>query len=161
MFLELKFVDVGGQILVSRHSGLRLPRSAVGTFRLMDLEVNARLMLGSDHTQQSANGFGGLALPADDLAHVLWIEEKGEEYSHLVDSSLGLHVFGMINQSFYEIFNKFLVFFHIFHGINFIRKELLRTASSTLGILRKIIFGLQFHNFGILGSKNFSAYFYK
>ncbi len=57
---------------------------AMRAFRLVDLEIDAGLMLGAHDSKQGADGLGRLALASDDLSHVLGIESERDQYSHLV-----------------------------------------------------------------------------
>ncbi len=51
---------------------------AAGVFGFVDFEVDPGVVFGTDDFEEGADGTGGLALAADDIAHVLLIDEEGD-----------------------------------------------------------------------------------
>src|SRR3989338_7027605 len=77
----------------------------------MNLQVHAGFSFRADHAQQCADGLGGLALAADDLAHIFRMQVQGNQDPHLINRAFGLHVFRMVNQSLNYILYEFLILF--------------------------------------------------
>jgi len=84
-------------------------RGAGAPFRLFDLEVHAGVVLYADDPQKRTDGFRGGALTADDLTHILGIHVKREQYAHLVDLAVNLHIIRMIHERFHQILEKLLI----------------------------------------------------
>ena len=83
--------------------------------RLGDLEIDSRVILHADDAKEGSDGLGGIALAADDLAHVGWIDIEGEENAHLVHRSIDLYVVRILDQRFYQEVEEFRVsFYHVY-----------------------------------------------
>ena len=85
---------------------------AEAAFRLVDLEVDARVVLHADDAQKGANRFGGVAGAADDLTHVFCIQIEHEQHTHLIYRAADRYVFRVIYQTFDNEFQKLLIFFY-------------------------------------------------
>src|SRR3989338_9891586 len=90
-----------------------LPHASGWTGRLVNLEVNAGIVLHPHHTEENSYSLGGIAAPTDDLAHVVGVNVERHQNTHFIHRSLDFHVFGMGNQRFYHIFKELYVVYHI------------------------------------------------
>jgi hypothetical protein len=72
--LSLRHVVVGH--VAVRVMALAAMMAAMGTFRFVDLQVNASFVLSANNSEQSADSLGSLTHTADDLAHISRVDEK-------------------------------------------------------------------------------------
>ena len=92
--------ETGSASWRKRWSGVRRShalRRAKPADRLVDLQVDAAVVLHADDAQESADGLGGIALAADDLAHVDGADFEGDEDSHLVHRASGLDLVRIVH----------------------------------------------------------------
>src|ERR1700744_4480696 len=79
------------------------------TFWLINLQVHARLMLCANHAQQCADSLGGLALAANNLTHIFWIQVQGDEHTHFIYRAIRFDLFRMVNEGFNYVLYKLLI----------------------------------------------------
>lgn len=82
---------------------------ATSLFGLINLKVNACILLGAYGLQENAQCTGRLTLPADHIPHVILIDVQGDEHATFVHGTFGTNVFRMVNDGFHRVFNKLLV----------------------------------------------------
>lgn len=58
---------------------------AIAALRIIDLEVDAGIILGADDLEQSADRLRGLSLAADDIAHVSRVDLQGQKDAPFID----------------------------------------------------------------------------
>jgi hypothetical protein len=79
---------------------------------LVDLEVNASIVLGANDLEERADGAGSLALATNDISHVGWINIKRDEHAAFVDRAHCFHSVRIVDDSFDDHLHKHLISFH-------------------------------------------------
>src|SRR3989339_578997 len=74
--------------LFARHSA---------AFRFFNLEIDARVVLGTNHSKQGSDGTGSSALSANDLTHILRIDLESQKNSHFINLPVSLNLVWLIN----------------------------------------------------------------
>ncbi len=110
-----------------------LIHAALTTLRFFDLEIDASVVLHTDNTKYGADSLGGRARAADDLAHVVLVDGKGEKYTHLIDNTINFYIVWMIDERLHYVIEKLLILFHIV-----LSKRYLLIGNSTLKTIYKI-----------------------
>ena|SRR5487761_967056 len=121
-FLESKVTDSIVQAWVCTWACTLLsavaPRHMRGTFRLLNLEVHACVVLNAYDTQQVADGAGSRTSLANYLTHVLCMYFKGKKHSHFIYLAVNLHILRMIDDRFDEVLKEFLIVIIFCHTIH-------------------------------------------
>lgn len=83
---------------------------------LVDLEVDAAVVLHADDAEERADCLGGIALATDDLAHVSRADIEREEHSHLIDCALDFDLVRIVYKGLDDVLEELLVFLHVRKG---------------------------------------------
>ena len=113
-------VDLFSRFLATRSATTLYLSSRSSLFGLVDLQVDASVILSAHYPQESAERASCLTTAANDVAHVFLVHVKGDEHAHLIDGALGLHVIRVIDESFDNELYEILIL-HAIHVVFQIR----------------------------------------
>ena len=91
---------------------------ALATFRFVDLQIDASVILHADNAEQCTNSLCGVAHAADDLSHVLRIDIKCKKYSHVVGTTVYDDLLRFVDEGLYKKLKKFFVAVCLSHNVN-------------------------------------------
>src|SRR3989344_9235656 len=69
-----------------------LPHASGWTGRLVNLEVNAGIVLHPHHTEENSYRLGGIAASADNFTHVVRVHVEGHKHAHFIHRSLDFDI---------------------------------------------------------------------
>ncbi len=85
-------------------------------FRLVDLKIDPGILFGANRLKKNAESTGGLALAADDVAHVFLIDVERNEHAAVIHGAFGSDILGVIHEGLNDVLYELLILLKFSHS---------------------------------------------